>query len=135
MGVRGKYSLCCCEVNYQPSAPVLHCVCIHQDYVQNLSARETRDYMYNLLLALRRVHQENIIHRDVKPSNFLLNRKLNKSVCNPTLPHCLPSVQVKATVNFDWACKFEEYSVFQFMFVSKFKFTSFHKSWTGFYRH
>ena len=34
---------------------------------------EVRDYMRNLLIALRRVHQFNIIHRDVKPSNFLYN--------------------------------------------------------------
>ncbi|XP_033730008.1 cell division cycle 7-related protein kinase-like [Pecten maximus] len=46
-----------------------------QDYVQTLSVPEVRDYMRNLLLALRRVHQFDIIHRDVKPSNFLYNQK------------------------------------------------------------
>jgi len=43
-----------------------------------MSVAEIRDYMWNLLLALRHVHRANIIHRDIKPSNFLYNRKLKK---------------------------------------------------------
>jgi cell division control protein 7 len=35
---------------------------------------ETKGYMRALLSALRRVHKFNIIHRDVKPSNFLYDR-------------------------------------------------------------
>ncbi|KAH9502784.1 Cell division control protein 7 [Bulinus truncatus] len=46
-----------------------------QDYLHNFSVEETREYMRNLLIALRRVHQFEIIHRDVKPSNFLYNRQ------------------------------------------------------------
>lgn len=45
------------------------------DYVQNMSVEETKDYMRALLTALRRVHQFDIIHRDVKPSNFLYDRR------------------------------------------------------------
>ncbi|XP_029041669.1 cell division cycle 7-related protein kinase-like isoform X1 [Osmia bicornis bicornis] len=44
------------------------------EYVQDLTVQETKDYMIALLTALRRVHQFNIIHRDVKPSNFLYDR-------------------------------------------------------------
>lgn len=44
------------------------------EYVQNMTVQETKDYMTALLTALRRVHQFNIIHRDVKPSNFLYDR-------------------------------------------------------------
>lgn len=44
-----------------------------QDYILSMTMCEVRDYMRNLLIALRRVHQFNIIHRDVKPSNFLYN--------------------------------------------------------------
>ncbi|XP_071821368.1 cell division cycle 7-related protein kinase-like [Apostichopus japonicus] len=47
-------------------------------FIQNMTVEETREYMKNLFLALRRVHQFNIIHRDVKPSNFLYNRKERK---------------------------------------------------------
>ncbi|XP_066940923.1 cell division cycle 7-related protein kinase-like [Macrobrachium rosenbergii] len=45
------------------------------DYVGCLSPFELQDYIRNLLIALRRVHGFNIIHRDVKPANFLYNRK------------------------------------------------------------
>lgn len=36
---------------------------------------ETQLYLRNLLIALCRVHKFNIIHRDVKPDNFLYDRK------------------------------------------------------------
>ncbi|XP_063795990.1 cell division cycle 7-related protein kinase isoform X2 [Pseudophryne corroboree] len=43
-----------------------------------LSFQEVKDYIYNLLKALKRIHQFGIIHRDVKPNNFLYNRKLKQ---------------------------------------------------------
>ncbi|XP_018344888.1 PREDICTED: cell division cycle 7-related protein kinase-like [Trachymyrmex septentrionalis] len=45
------------------------------EYVQDMTIDETKDYMRALLTALRRVHKFHIIHRDVKPSNFLYDRK------------------------------------------------------------
>lgn len=44
-------------------------------YYDKMSPAETQLYMKNLLIALKRVHEFNVIHRDVKPSNFLYNRK------------------------------------------------------------
>nr|XP_060629894.1 cell division cycle 7-related protein kinase [Anolis sagrei ordinatus] len=48
------------------------------DILNSLSFEEVRDYMYNLLKALKRIHHFGIIHRDVKPSNFLYNRQLKQ---------------------------------------------------------
>lgn len=45
------------------------------DFYTKMDVPEIRMYMRNLLLALRHVHKFNIIHRDVKPSNFLYNRR------------------------------------------------------------
>lgn len=45
------------------------------DYFDKLDVRELQDYMRNLLIALRHVHDFKVIHRDVKPSNFLHDRK------------------------------------------------------------
>jgi len=49
-----------------------------QDYVQDMTVDEVRAYMYALLTAVRHVHSINVIHRDIKHSNFLCNRKLRQ---------------------------------------------------------
>lgn len=46
--------------------------------IKSLSFNEVREYMKNLLLAIRRVHKFNVIHRDVKPSNFLYDTKTKR---------------------------------------------------------
>lgn len=48
------------------------------EYFYNLSVKDLQEYMFNLLIALKRVHEFNVIHRDVKPSNFLHDRKNHK---------------------------------------------------------
>lgn len=47
-------------------------------YYDKMSPVETQLYLRNRLVALKRVHDFNVIHRDVKPSNFLYNRKQQK---------------------------------------------------------
>ncbi|XP_042353812.1 cell division cycle 7-related protein kinase isoform X1 [Plectropomus leopardus] len=44
------------------------------DIIGSLSFEEVRLYIYHLLKALRHIHQFGIIHRDIKPNNFLYNR-------------------------------------------------------------
>ncbi|XP_036343244.1 cell division cycle 7-related protein kinase-like [Rhagoletis pomonella] len=45
------------------------------DFFNKMELSELQHYMRNLLIALRHVHKFNVIHRDVKPSNFLYNRR------------------------------------------------------------
>lgn len=45
------------------------------EFFNKMELAEVQCYMKNLFIALRRVHKFNVIHRDVKPSNFLYNRR------------------------------------------------------------
>ncbi|XP_047134529.1 cell division cycle 7-related protein kinase isoform X1 [Hydra vulgaris] len=48
------------------------------DFVKHMTVRDIQEYMWNLLIALKHVHKKNIIHRDVKPSNFLYSKELKR---------------------------------------------------------
>ncbi|CAH1785729.1 unnamed protein product [Owenia fusiformis] len=66
-----------------------------QDGVKLFSVAEVREYMRNLLISLKQVHKFDIIHRDVKPSNFLVDRKLKRyALVDFGLAHKAP-VQLK----------------------------------------
>ena len=51
-----------------------------RDYYRDMTVAEMRLYMKSLLTALRAVHQKRILHRDVKPTNFLYNPQQSRGV-------------------------------------------------------
>ncbi|EDW52918.1 cell division cycle 7-related protein kinase [Drosophila sechellia] len=67
-----------CCVRHDASAAFVMPFMAHdrfQDFYTRMDVPEIRQYMRNLLVALRHVHKFDVIHRDVKPSNFLYNRR------------------------------------------------------------
>lgn len=51
-----------------------------RDYYKDMCVSEMRLYMKSLLTALRAVHRKGILHRDVKPTNFLYNPHKKRGV-------------------------------------------------------
>jgi cell division control protein 7 len=51
-----------------------------RDYYRDMKISEMRLYMKSLLTALRAVHFKKILHRDVKPTNFLYNPQEERGV-------------------------------------------------------
>ncbi|KAH8324123.1 hypothetical protein KR074_000328, partial [Drosophila pseudoananassae] len=79
-GVDNVIGINCC-IRYNDNVAFVMPYMTHDrfhDIYRQLSLQEVRDYLRNLLIALRHVHKFNVIHRDVKPSNILFNRRTGK---------------------------------------------------------
>ncbi|GAB1597792.1 cell division cycle 7-related protein kinase-like [Argonauta hians] len=73
-----------------------------QDCLPSFDPEEIQCYMKNLLIALSHVHKYNIIHRDVKPSNFLFNRETKQfSLVDFGLAHKVTSSPKKSKLKSD----------------------------------
>lgn len=67
-----------CCIRYNESVAFIMPYLAHDrfhDFFYKMDVFEVQYYLKNLLIALRHVHKFNVIHRDVKPSNFLYNRQ------------------------------------------------------------
>ena len=66
---------------YQSYIWYFHQISFHlflQEYFLEMTVCEVKEYMKNLFIALKRVHSFQVIHRDVKPSNFLYSRETGR---------------------------------------------------------
>lgn len=54
--------------------PYVDHVSFHNSFIY-WDISEVKNYMKNLLIALKRVHESGMIHRDIKPSNFLYDSR------------------------------------------------------------
>lgn len=51
-----------------------------RDYFRDMTVSEMRPYFHSLITAVAAVHKHNIIHRDIKPTNFLYSPTHKKGV-------------------------------------------------------
>ncbi|XP_047662254.1 cell division cycle 7-related protein kinase isoform X2 [Tachysurus fulvidraco] len=76
------------------------------DIVEKLSFEEVRHYIYHLLKALKHIHNFGIIHRDIKPTNFLYNRREKKyALVDFGLAQGTPDTQIELLKELMGLCK------------------------------
>ena len=48
----------------------------------NLEMQHTQHIIYNLLCAVKYLHESNVLHRDLKPANVLINEDCTVKLCD-----------------------------------------------------
>lgn len=56
----------------------------------NISQNHVKLVFYNLLCAIKFMHSANVIHRDLKPGNILINSDCQIKICDFGLARTLP---------------------------------------------
>ncbi|KAF0693978.1 Aste57867_15106 [Aphanomyces stellatus] len=68
---------------------------------QYLSTRHIQVFLYQLLCALKYIHSANVIHRDMKPANILLNEDCSLKICDFGLARVVDEAIFKDKVNIE----------------------------------
>lgn len=54
--------------------------------------------MYNLLCAVKYLHESNVLHRDIKPANILVNEDCTVKLCDFGLARSITGVESAALI-------------------------------------
>jgi len=56
-----------------------------------ISENNIKQIIYNLLCSLSYMHILNVMHRDIKSANILLNEDYEAKICDLGLSRCMPN--------------------------------------------
>jgi len=59
----------------------------------NLEILHIQTIVYNLLCAIKYLHESNVIHRDLKPANILVNEDCSVKLCDYGLARSITGVE------------------------------------------
>lgn len=62
----------------------------------NLEILHIQTIVYNLLCAVKFLHESKVIHRDLKPANVLINEDCSIKICDFGLARCLQGVDTSS---------------------------------------
>ena len=59
----------------------------------NLEMQHTQHIIYNLLCAIKYLHESNVLHRDLKPANVLINEDCTVKLCDYGLARSISGIE------------------------------------------
>ncbi len=64
----------------------------------NLEMQHTQHIIYNLLCAVKYLHESNVLHRDLKPANVLINEDCTVKLCDYGLARSISGIDSAAMI-------------------------------------
>ena len=64
----------------------------------NLEMQHTQHIIYNLLCAIKYLHESNVLHRDLKPANVLINEDCTVKLCDYGLARSISGIDSAAMI-------------------------------------